>query len=91
MAASKKDDLLSRVQLAAKLGSVNTTGHSRQRMRERGVTAADVIQAISTATVAKEQPEEQTIRLEGGGDTDGVGLTVVVAEHSRGLRLVTVL
>ena len=91
MAASKKDDLLSRVQLAAKLGAVNTTNHSRERMSERGVTAADVVHAISTATVAKEQQEEQTIRLEGGTDTDGESLTVVVAEHSRGLRLVTVM
>lgn len=91
MAASKKDELLCRVQLAAKLGEIKTTKHGRERMCDRGVTAADVVHAISTATDAREQPEEQTIRLEGGTDIDGDKLTVVVAEYSRGLRIVTVL
>jgi hypothetical protein len=91
MAAGKKDDLLARLQLAAKLGQVTTTKHARDRMGERGATAADVARAIATATSATEQAEGQTVRLEGGTDTDGDSLTVVVAEHPRGLRIVTVM
>jgi hypothetical protein len=91
MAASKKDELLARVQRAAKLGDTITTKHARERMNSRGALAADVQRAILTATVAIEQPAEQTIRLEGGTDTDGDSLTVVVAEDPRGLRIVTVM
>jgi hypothetical protein len=84
-------ELLERVKLAAKLGGLKVTRHARIRMDERGATAEDVRQAILTSSVALEQPDEGTIRLEGGADTDGVGLKVVVADDPRGLRIVTVM
>jgi hypothetical protein len=91
MVGDKAEALLKRVQLAARLGDLITTRHSRERMSSRGASAADIKRAILSATIAIDQPEEQTIRLEGGTDTDGDDLKVVVAEDRRGLRIVTVL
>ncbi len=101
MAAQRKDPVLARIQLAAKLGVLRTTKHSRERMGERSVTAEDVREAILTSTRVIEQLDEEKrdedgeprvqFRLEGGTDIDGEPLKVVVAEEPRGLRLVTVM
>jgi hypothetical protein len=83
--------LLEEVKRAARYGQILTSRHARDRLEERSVSAAEVSGAIATATKAIEQPETETIRLEGGTDADGLELTVVVAMDRRGLRLVTVL
>jgi hypothetical protein len=95
------ESALARVQRAASYGQIRTTTHGRERMSERGVLAEDVKKAIRSATRAIEQPAEPPrdgrpgrgprVRLEGGTDTDGDPLTVVVAEEREGLRVVTVL
>jgi hypothetical protein len=85
------DELLKQVKHAARFGRVVPAKHARERMAERGVFPADVEKAIATATRAIEQPEDGTIRLEGGVDVDGQVVKVVVALDQRGLRLVTVM
>jgi len=91
MAGNKSDELLKRVQQAARLGALITTKHNRERMSSRGASAEDVKHAILSATSATEQADRKTIRLEGGTDIDGEDLKVVVAEDPRGLRIVTVM
>jgi hypothetical protein len=91
MAGTKNDELLKRVQQAARLGELITTKHTRERMSCRNASAEDIKQAILSATNAIEQAEKETIRLEGGKDIDGEDLKVVVAEDLRGLRIVTVM
>ena len=95
------ESALTRVQRAAGYGQIRTTTHARERMSERGVLAEDVKKAIRSAIRAIEQPatppqdghpgQGPTVRLEGGTDTDGDPLTVVLAEERDGLRVVTVL
>jgi len=91
MAGERTDDLLTRVQRAAKIGEIIIKRHCRDRMSERNVSAEDVKRAILSATTAIDQPKEKTIKLEGGKDIDGDDLKVVVAEDRRGLRIVTVM
>jgi hypothetical protein len=90
MAGAKKDELLERIQKAARYGRVRPQKHARESMSDRGASAEDVKKAILSATVAIDQPDEKTVRLEGGQDTDGDELKVVVAEDREGLRVVTV-
>jgi hypothetical protein len=94
--ADAKGDLLERVQRAAKYGPIHVSRvHGRERTNERSARAEDVRTAILSATSAidqpnKDRPDQGVVRIEGGVDTDGDPLTVVVAETSYGLRIVTV-
>ncbi len=83
--------LLRQVKQDAKLGRVFPSRHALERMSERHVTAADVQRAIATATAATEQSKEGTVLLEGGADSDGHPLRVVVRRIHQGLRLITVM
>jgi hypothetical protein len=87
---AKSAGALARVQMAAKLGPIETGRHSRERMSERGASAECVRRAIQTATVATVQMDG-AIRLDGGIDRDGDKLIVVVSERSRCLFVVTVI
>jgi hypothetical protein len=84
------DELLNRVKNAEKYGRVIPRKHARERMAERNVSAEDVSRAIRSATSAIPQ-EGGTVRLEGGLDSDGAKLVVVVAEDPQGLRLITIM
>jgi hypothetical protein len=84
------DVLLARIQKAAAHGETRPSKHARESMSLRGVSAEDVRQALRSATKAIFQSDTNTIRLEGGKDTDGDYLTVVVSEQPFGLRVVTV-
>ncbi len=90
MTGGKKDELLARIQNAARYGRIRTGNHSRESMSKRGASAEDVKRAILSATRAINQPEKGAVRLEGGKDRDGDELTVVVAEDREGLRVVTI-
>jgi hypothetical protein len=81
-------DALTRIQHAARFGRVIPSAHARQRMAVRGAQARDVMNAIRTATSALHEGETK-YRLEGGVDTDGDGLVVVVAEVQPGLYVIT--
>lgn len=82
------DGALARIKHAARFGRVIPSAHARLRMGERHAQAGDVMNAIRTATVAIHE-EETKYRLEGGVDTDGDALGVVVAEIQPGLYVVT--
>jgi hypothetical protein len=47
-------------------------------MPERGATFADVRQSLLTAASARWQADRQNWRVDGGVDTDGEELTVIV-------------
>jgi hypothetical protein len=83
------DGALNRIQHAARFGRVIPSAHARQRMALRGAQAGDVMNAIRTATVAIHEGETK-YRLEGGIDTDGDALVVVVAEVQPGLYVITI-
>lgn len=53
--------------------------HVRQRMAQRGATIKCLARALQTATAATHQAENDRWRLEGGVDSDGDELTLVVA------------
>jgi hypothetical protein len=82
------DGALARIKHAARFGRVIAGTHARGRMAERGAQARDVMSAIRTATAAVHE-EGTKYRLEGGVDTDGDALGVVVAEVQPGLFVVT--
>jgi hypothetical protein len=89
--ADAKGDLLERIQHAARHGQIHVSRvHGRERANERNARAQDIRAAILCATSAIDQPDQGTVRIEGGVDTDGDSLTVVVAEASYGLKVVTV-
>jgi len=86
----EKTSLLAKVQHAGRYGDQWPVKHAREQMRERHASPEDVRLAILSATVAIDQPDNGTIRLEGGTDSDGDELKVVVAFDPRGLRVISV-
>jgi hypothetical protein len=69
---------LAEIKRLVSLGRVRFTGHARDRMSERNVTARDVRSALLSATGAVWQSDRQNWRVEGGRDQDDDGLTVIV-------------
>lgn len=86
---AEADDLLARVQKAARYGEIRPSQHARHQMLERDASAENVRAALLSASIAKLQAGG-TVRLEGGSDRDGDALIVVVTEQDYGLRVVTV-
>ena len=82
-------ELLRSVQQDARIGRVTLTKHAREEMAEASALAPDVERAIRTATTIIQQPDG-CLRLEGGSDTDGDSLIVVVKQIQSGLLVVTV-
>jgi hypothetical protein len=81
--------VLARVQKAARYGHIKLGLHGGQEATAANAQAADIKNAICTATRAIEQNEGK-ILLEGGTDLDGVELVVVVRETPYGLSVITV-
>ena len=55
---------------AARCGHLIYRKHARERMVERGISPPEVEGAIRGATTAIDQPENGTVRLQGGMDLD---------------------
>lgn len=62
--------------------------HVRQRLSERGATIKCLARALQTAKTAMYQQENGRWRLEGGVDTDGDDLTLII-EVRDGVLVVT--
>lgn len=82
-------EVLASARIAGKLRRFRTAEpHVRQRMVERGVTLKCLARALQTATTAHYQPDSGRWRLDGGVDSDGDALTLVV-EVRDGVLVVT--
>ena len=65
------------------------TSHARDEMAEANASAEDVRRAILSATKVIAQPNG-VFRMEGGCDSDGESLVVVVTFYPGGLKIITV-
>ena len=66
------------IQRLVGLGRVVYTFHAQQRMSQRSATTDDVRSALTSATSATHQPENDRWCVAGGCDLDGDDLTIIV-------------
>lgn len=83
------DEVLEKVRHAESAGYCVFTVHARDRMRERNARAADVRNAIRTATSARRR-ENGSWKLTGGKDIDGDDLDFAVDISGDSVRIVTI-
>ena len=73
------DEVLKRVEQAARMRQFMIRNHAWLRMNQRGVTEADVRSAMMSAKNAAWDGSKETWRMTGGTDLDEVELVVCVA------------
>jgi hypothetical protein len=82
-------EILSICSVAGRLLQFRTAEpHARKRLAERGATKRCLARALQTATVATYQPENGRWRLDGGVDSEGDALALIV-ELREGVLIVT--
>jgi hypothetical protein len=78
-AVDTEDEVLRRAREAGRLRAFRTAEpHVRKRLSERGATMKCLCRALQTAKSAFYQTENGRWRLDGGIDTDGDELTLIV-------------
>jgi hypothetical protein len=83
------EQFLADIKGCASANRVTVTSHAQRRMRQRQITAEDIIQTIRTATSAHWREEDFTWRVT-GTDLDGQQTDVGIAGESPHFRVTTV-